>query len=119
MDGVKAVTVGYAGGTTENPTYESISDYTEAIRIEFNPNVITYDQLLKEFFARADVKSRSWSRQYRNAILYHNDAQLAAVEKATAGRNYPGLDVEPATTFYRGEEYHQKYIAKQNAAHYY
>jgi len=120
MSGIKEVTVGYAGGATEFPTYRSIQDHTEAVRVVFDPTVISYRDLLSAFVEMHSPFSPPYSRQYRSAILYHDDTQLETAKEVLAeldaygkskrARVYTAL--EPATDFYRAEEYHQKYIAK-------
>ena len=122
MKGVCEVTVGYAGGEGEWPTYHSIQDHTEALRIEFDPEVLSYENLLEQYFRMAGSLSFApYSRQYRNAILVHSEAQRETAEAVfsrhggprTAPHKRPFLDIEDATPFYRAEEYHQKYIQKQ------
>ena len=109
--------VGYAGGKTDYPTYKSIQDHTEAIRVTFNPKVLTYEQVLETYFDMGGVPSfPGFSRQYRHAILYHTPEQKEIAERVISrhakenGRVF--VDVEPATDFYRAEEYHQKYVRK-------
>jgi len=120
MKGVKEVTVGYAGGKTEFPTYRSIQDHTEAVRVVFDPKKISYEEILMSFFQQHSIFSPPYSRQYRSAILVHNQEQeetaramLDAFSKSAKRKVY--TEVEQATDFYRAEEYHQKYIAKQSA----
>ena len=119
MEGVQEVVVGYAGGKTEWPTYRSIQDHTEAVRVVFDPNVITYEELLLSFFQMHSPFSPPYSRQYRSAILTHNEEQhaiatamIADLAKLSKKKVY--TLIEPATDFYRAEEYHQKYIQKQS-----
>ena len=111
--------MGYAGGKTEWPTYKSIQDHTEALRIEYDPSLLTYKDILAEFFSQHSPTSPSFSRQYRSAILYHNEEQLGEakefigmLEKRIGRKIY--TDLEPATDFYQAEEYHLKYIEKAN-----
>ena len=121
MDGVLDVTVGYAGGEAEWPTYQNIQDHTEALRVEFDPTIISYAELLEKYFQMTSLSFMPYSRQYRNAILVHDEAQRATAEEVfkrhggprTSANKRPFLDIEDATPFYRAEEYHQKYIEKQ------
>lgn len=121
LDGVQEVTVGYAGGRKSWPTYRNIQDHTEAVRIEYDPNVVTFESLLDVFLNElgGPPVSPSYSRQYRSAILVHNSTQRAiALQKIEQWSNRYGgrklyIDVEDATDFYRAEEYHQKYMEKQ------
>jgi len=119
MEGVEDVVVGYAGGKTEWPTYRSIQDHTEAVRVVFDPKVITYEELLLSFFQMHSPFSSPYSTQYRSAILVHNEEQKAIAtamvdDLAKMSKKKVYTLVEPATDFYRAEEYHQKYIQKQS-----
>ena len=122
MDGVKRVVVGYTGGSEAFPTYSSIKDATEAVLIEFDPGMISYEKIL-------DVWTKSHSPffpqkcQYRSAIWYRNEDQKAAAEAVIAElQNKRGegkkvyADVEPVGPFYQAEEYHQDFLNKQKAA---
>jgi peptide-methionine (S)-S-oxide reductase len=128
--------VGYAGGREDSPSYESIKDYSEAVRVEFNPHVVTYEELLEVYFHHLLSSSSSssssllqppYSRQYRNLLLVHTDLQLKEIRRqmsrvrsllsieTTGGKGGRGrlyVDVESATDFYKAEEYHQKYLQK-------
>lgn len=107
-------------GKSEWPTYRRIQDYTEAVRVEFDPSAITYEGVLAVFFGELGGPPSRSSRQYRSAILYHSAEQMVAAQAAVAeyGRAHRlskvNIDVEPATDFYRGEEYHQKYYVKNS-----
>lgn len=112
--------VGYTGGTAPNPSYNSVcagDGHTEAMRVWFDPSVITYEQLLQEFFREHDPTQRC-KAQYKSAVWYHSDEQRQAVERAIAGLKAKyGLrqiatTVDPARDWYDAEEYHQKYIEK-------
>jgi peptide-methionine (S)-S-oxide reductase len=87
------------------------------VEIDFDPSVVTYADLLEIFWKSHDPGSRSWSRQYRAAIFYHNDEQKnqalksRKAQEARIGKVY--TEVEPATAFYRAEDYHQKYYLRQ------
>jgi methionine-S-sulfoxide reductase len=106
--------VGYTGGTAKDPTYHDLRDHSEAVQIDFDPARITYRELLAIFWMGHEPTRKSWSRQYRAAIFYHNEEQkrlatetrdrLASEEKtgiATA--------VEPYSGFTLAEDYHQKH----------
>ena len=115
------MTVGYAGGKLEWPTYKSIKDHTEAVRVEYDPKVLTYEDILTVYFDEMGGPPTfpSFSRQYRNALLVHNEDQRRQaddlIEKFTQKLRWQKIyvDVEDSTPFYRAEEYHQKYLAKQ------
>lgn len=109
--------VGYAGGTKKKPTYRSIGDHTEAIQIEFDPKVISYDTLLTMFWAGHDAFGRAWSTQYKAVLWTHGAAQakaakasLAALEKRT--KRKVTTAIVAATPFWIAEDYHQKYYLR-------
>ena len=105
--------VGYAGGTTPDPTYKTIGDHTETVEIDFDSSRVSYADLLDVFWSAHRPTSRPFSRQYMSAILTHDDEQLRLAEEsrdrlsATVGTIY--TRIEPLDTFYMAEEYHQKY----------
>jgi len=112
---VKNTVVGYCGGSTADPSYKVIGDHTEAIAIEFDSAVITYETLLKKFWAMHTPGAAR--RQYRSAVFVQGEDQL---REATAMRLqqmdkhalFKNTAVEPLCTFYEAEEYHQNYVAK-------
>lgn len=111
-------TVGYAGGTTESPGYYSIGDHSETIRVEFDPQRISYAQLLEVFWDSHDPGYDVYSRQYRNAIFYLNEKQRNEAEASR--RRVAGLAhskiftvIEPAGKFFVAEDYHQKYLLRK------
>ena len=114
MDGVIRTRVGYAGGTGDNPTYQDLGDHSEALQVDFDPGTITYTDLLAIFWKAHKPFSRSWSRQYRNALFFHDEGQRAAAEESRAviaekrGKRVRTA-LEPLGNFYRAEAYHQKY----------
>ena len=109
--------VGYAGGTTLDPTYEHIGDHSEAIEIEFDPARIGYRDLLAVFWKAHDPAYRSLSRQYRTAIFWSGDEQLrlAGESRLLAEKSVPGglaTTLEPLGHFTPAEDYHQKYYLR-------
>jgi peptide-methionine (S)-S-oxide reductase len=129
VPGVLDVEVGYTGGTTEHPTYEDVctgsTKHAEAVRITFDPSVVSYDQLLHVFFDLHDPTQRDGQgldvgTQYRSAVFYHSDEQRLAAERGigeltAAGRYAPRTivtEVTAASPWYRAEEYHQRYHEK-------
>jgi len=119
MEGVIRTRVGYSGGAKHSPTYRSLGDHTETVQIDYDPARITYEQLLYVFWESHDPTDRSWSKQYRNVIFYHNDEQKRTAEKtrdhiaAHLGRQVR-TDIVPASTFYPAEDYHQKFRLQQD-----
>lgn len=109
--------VGYAGGSKEKPTYHAMGDHTEAIAIDFDPTVISYEELLTRFWDNHYCASNVRSAQYRHAVFYHNDEQrkLAEATRETAAAKagitleQVGTAIVPATPFTYAETYHQKY----------
>ena len=126
LKGVLETEVGYTGGTTENPTYKDVcyknTGHAEALKITFDPSVITYDQLLDFFWRMHDPttfnrQGPDVGSQYRSAIFTHSPAQeeQAKASKEKAQSQFPKKIVtfiEPAPVFYPAEEYHQKYFQK-------
>ena len=78
MPGIVRTRVGYAGGTTVNPTYRNIGDHAETIQIDFDPTVMTYEELLATFWASHNPIRLKLRRQYMSAIFYHDASQRDA-----------------------------------------
>jgi methionine-S-sulfoxide reductase len=106
--------VGYAGGTTENPSYHDLGDYSESVQIDFDPSRISYRELLDIFWKGHDPTRNSWSLQYRAAIFYHNEGQrIVALETrdhiSSEIKGKIATTVEPYSGFHIAEDYHQKH----------
>ncbi len=106
--------VGYTGGSSPAPTYHRLGDHTETIQIDYDPAVLSYDDLLDIFWEAHDATSAPWSRQYMSAVFYHNPEQRRLVERSRdRERQNRGTDihtvVQPVERFYPAETYHQKY----------
>lgn len=126
MEGVLSVESGYIGGHVANPDYKSVctgtTGHAEAVQVTFDPGVTTYREILQVFFAIHDPTTRDRQgndvgTQYRSAIFYHDDRQRAEAEKIIRELNAEGIwpdpivtEVQPATTFYKAEDYHQEYF---------
>jgi methionine-S-sulfoxide reductase len=111
--------VGYAGGKAERPKYSQMGDHTETVQVDYDPRQITYSQLLEIFWKSHQPTGRSWSRQYMNAIFYHDmHQQQMAIESKAALEQIMGrtvnTEVLPLRTFTMAEDYHQKYILKSH-----
>lgn len=110
--------MGYSGGLKLNPTYQSIKDHTEAVLIEYDPEVITYEDMLVEWSRRINPYGKG-KTQYRSAVWYTTSEQRKEAEetveaiRTNARGRAVNVGVEPATKFYRAEEYHQDFLAKQ------
>lgn len=128
LKGVEDVVSGYMGGQVDNPTYEQVcsgrTGHAEVVQIKFDPNVVSFRDLLDVFFTIHDPttlnrQGADIGTQYRSAIFYHTPEQKAAAEATIAELNAQGLwnapivtEVSPASTFYPAESYHQEYFAR-------
>lgn len=129
VKGVIATAVGYSGGHFERPTYEQVctlnTGHAEAIRVIFDPNVVSYETLLSVFWKIHDPTTKDRQgpdvgKQYRSVIFYHNEEQKAAalaskekLEKSGAFKNSIVTEIVPVSDFYMAEEYHQQYFEKK------
>ena len=129
LDGVMDATVGYMGGTVEQPTYEQVctdqTGHAEVVEVEFDPDRIDYETLVREFFALHDPtqvnrQGPDVGRQYRSVVFFHDDDQRAVAEAVRADLDKSGrfsrpiaTAVDPAATFWRAEDYHQQYLARR------
>lgn len=127
LKGVHSVVSGYAGGTVPNPTYKQVctgaTGHAEVVQIEYDPDVVSYENLLNVFFAIHDPttlnrQGADVGTQYRSAIFYHNPEQKAAAEQKIAEFSKTGpwdnpivTEVAPLVEFYQAEDYHQEYFA--------
>ena len=125
LEGVVAATSGYSGGATKNPTYKEVctgrTGHAEVIQVTFNPDIISYTDLLEVFFKTHDptTKNRQGAdvgNQYRSIILYHNAAQQAVAQQVMDALNAEKIwndpivtELEPFEVFYSAEAYHQEY----------
>ena len=128
VDGVIKAPVGYAGGNMPDPTYEQVcsgrTGHTEVVQVEFDPNKVTYPELLEVFWAIHDPTTLNRQgpdigTQYRSAIYFHSPEQeaaakvaIAALDAGTKFINPIVTEVAPIDTFYIGEHYHQRYFEK-------
>ncbi|ADB61202.1 peptide methionine sulfoxide reductase [Haloterrigena turkmenica DSM 5511] len=114
VEGVVRTRVGYAGGTTPEPSYYALGDHTEVVQLEYDPDELSYDDLLETYWSIHDWASTAPKRQYRSVVLAGDDDQYeTAVSRRTALEDRAGrsaaTDVERLEEFTRAEEYHQKY----------
>ncbi|MDG5777733.1 peptide-methionine (S)-S-oxide reductase MsrA [Haloarculaceae archaeon H-GB2-1] len=127
LRGVQSVSSGYTGGHVDDPSYEAVCEGTtghaEAIQVVYDPDGISYEELLEVFFALHDPTTLNRQgpdvgSQYRSAVFYHDDEQRAAVEayvdEIERSGEYEGIvtEIEPLETFWEAEEYHQDYYEK-------
>jgi peptide-methionine (S)-S-oxide reductase len=105
--------VGYSGGTLREPTYHHLGDHSETIEIDYDPSVLSYDDLLAVFFSSHSPSMPSFSTQYRSAVFCRTDEERAiakaALARAETVRGKLFTAIEPFDTFWRAEDYHQKY----------
>jgi len=114
IKGVIRTRVGYAGGTTRNPTYRDIGNHTETIQIDYDPTTISYTELLEIFWDSHRPTGPPWSRQYMSVIFFHSDEQRRLAiearrhEEARVGAT-TYTEIVPCSGFYLAEDYHQKF----------
>ena len=111
--------VGYSGGKKKNPTYHSLGDHSESIRVDYDPSEISYEKLLEIFWSSHHPTQRPWSTQYKAAVFYHNEEQkklaMETRDREAARRNSEiTTEILPAADFYRAEAYHQKHRLRQD-----
>ncbi len=126
VPGVLSTSVGYTGGHTEDPTYRDVcshrTGHAEALQVEFDPAVVSFEQLLEVFWAMHDPtqvnrQGPDIGDQYRSAIFTHTPEQQTAAEASRDGAKGRfarpiATEITPASTFYPAEDYHQRYYDK-------
>lgn len=131
VPGVTATAVGYEGGKLENPSYRDVctdmTGHAEVVEIDYDPTKVSYEQLLDLFFELHDPtqlnrQGPDHGTQYRTVVFYHSPEQEAAakatIQRLTEEKHFPKpivTQVVPAETFWKAEEYHQKYLEKRGA----
>ena len=129
VKGVISTAVGYMGGKMKNPTYEDVcsdkSGHAEVVQVEYNPDKVPYEKLLDVFWNNHDPtqlnrQGPDVGTQYRSVIFCHNEKQkkeaVVSKEKLEKSGKYKkqiATEIVPASTFYRAEEYHQRYLEKR------
>ena len=130
VEGVGDAISGYTGGHVENPTYKQVctgrTGHAEAVEVTFDPDVVSYDQLLAVFWnvhnpTTRDRQGFDIGHQYRSAIFYHSDEQRRAAEASrdaaqTHLKREIVTEIVPAQTFWPAEDYHQRYVEKNGRA---
>jgi peptide-methionine (S)-S-oxide reductase len=133
LPGVTDAAVGYMGGTLANPTYRDVctdrTGHAEVVQVEYDPALVSYEQLLDVFWGchnptTLNRQGPDVGTQYRSVVFYHTPEQqaaaLAARERLQASGRYSRpivTQVVPAETFWRAEEYHQRYLEKHGRDH--
>lgn len=130
LPGVVDAQVGYTGGSLPNPSYQDVctdrTGHAEALEITFDPAKISYDKLLDHFWQMHDPTTPNrqgpdFGTQYRSAIFFHSPEQEKAArasrERWQKRFSQPIVtEIVPASTFYRAEEYHQRYLEKKGVS---
>ena len=132
VPGVLDAAVGYSGGRTENPSYQDVctdtTGHAEVVQVTFDPAKLSYEQLLDVFWTIHDPtqvnrQGPDYGKQYRTAIFFHSPEQEAAAKKSKQALEARGklrrpvaTEITAAGTFWRAEEYHQRYLEKRGAA---
>lgn len=128
LQGVEDVTVGYAGGVIENPSYSAVctgtTGHAEVVQVQFDPQIISYKEILEIFFSVHDPttlnrQGADVGTQYRSVILYHSQLQKQIAEDLIARLNMASIwrdkivtEISPFRTFFPAEDYHQEYFKK-------
>ena len=131
LPGVTATAVGYEGGAVDHPTYQQVctdrTGHAEAVEIDYDPEQISFEKLLEAFFSLHDPtqlnrQGPDWGTQYRSAIFFHSPEQESEakqfIARLTEEKRFSRpivTQVAPAQTFWRAEDYHQKYLEKRGA----
>ena len=130
IPGVTATAVGYEGGSLQRPSYQDVctdqTGHAEVVELDFDPALVSYEQLLDAFFVLHDPTTLNrqgpdHGTQYRSAIFFHSPAQQAQAQAKVAQllaenrfKTHPIVtQIEPAQTFWRAEDYHQRYLEKR------
>ena len=127
IEGVISTSVGFLGGTLENPTYKDVcsgtTGHAEVVRVEFDPSRVSYEQLLDVFWESHDPTTLNRQgpdigEQYRSAIFYQSEEQRQKAEKSKteAQKQFSRpivTEITPASEFYLAEDYHQQYLEKR------
>lgn len=133
IEGVASTTVGYAGGSFKDPTYEDVcsgkTGHAEVVQVEYDPSKVSYEELLRVFWNIHDPTTLNRQgpdigTQYRSAVFFHNPEQEAAAiaskQKLQSSDRYQKsivTEITPASEFYRAEDYHQQYFEKCGIPH--
>lgn len=131
--GVIDTAVGYAGGTLENPTYRDVctkrTGHAEVVEVTFDPDQVSYGDLLEVFWdnhnpTTLNRQGPDVGTQYRSAIFFHTPEQETVARASKERHDRSGrfrhpivTEITPASTFYRAEDYHQRYLEKRGLAH--
>lgn len=110
LDGIYRTRVGYTGGEKEHPEYRSLGDHTETVQIDYDPEEISYEELLDVFWSNHDYTAKR-KPQYASKIFYHTERQLELARETKSDE--AETQILPMETFWLAEDYHQKYHLRQ------
>lgn len=132
IPGVTNALVGYEGGSYENPTYKDVcrgdTGHAEVVEVEYEPEKVSYETLVDTFWTSHDPtqvnrQGPDYGDQYRTVVFYHSPEQKTVAEESRRAMDASGrfrsaiaTSIEPATTFYMAEDYHQEYLVKRGLA---
>lgn len=132
VEGVTETEVGYMGGTLDNPSYKDVctdrTGHAEVVQVQYEPERVSYEDLLDVFWSSHDPTTMNRQgpdvgSQYRSVIFFHDEEQRAASESSKRALEESGrfrraivTAVEPASRFWRAEQYHQRYLEKRGLA---
>jgi peptide-methionine (S)-S-oxide reductase len=119
VDGVYRTRAGYTGGESKFPTYHNLGNHTEALQIDFDPNVISFEEVVELFWNNHNPLRQGFGRQYMAAVWYHDESQREIIDRtresvATRLGQTVQTPVLPLDVFYLAEGYHQKYRLQQS-----
>jgi len=119
LPGVYFTEVGYAGGDMKGPTYHNLGNHTEAIKVIYDPEIISYQELLNIFWENHNHTQKSYSKQYKSIIFCNNNKEEDTVLKFLENKKLEVnkkiyIDIQEIDEFYPAEQYHQKYLFKRN-----
>jgi peptide-methionine (S)-S-oxide reductase len=133
VEGVLGTAVGYEGGRTKGPSYEDVctgtTGHAETVEVDYDPAKVSFERLLEVFWENHDPTTLNRQgpdvgEQYRSVIFFHTPEQEASARKSKDELGQSGkyrrpvvTSIEPATAFYRAEDYHQQYLEKRGLAH--
>ena len=133
VPGVIDAPVGYTGGSKDEPTYREVcsgnTGHAEAVEVTYDPDIVTFEQLLEVFWnnhnpTTLNRQGPDRGTQYRSAVFFHTPEQeqiatasKEALDKSEKFKDPVVTEISPATTFWRAEEYHQRYFEKQGISH--
>lgn len=117
--GVMRTRVGYAGGQQPEPTYKHLGDHTESVQLDYDPQKLSFPQLLQMFWSGHNPAKQVWGRQYMSVIFYHDPQQQQQARQSLQEQSMGGMfrfptELWPLARFYPAEPYHQKHYLQRH-----